>query len=68
MKSILEKEGTHCYLKAYEIIVTGPDSGFLEFVKDSMSIDSLKKKYPRQPTLKKLFEYEFGSVFEEAQL
>jgi phosphatidylinositol kinase/protein kinase (PI-3 family) len=47
MKEIFEKERTHCYLKSYEIIVTGADSGFLEFVKDSMSIDSLKKKYPK---------------------
>lgn len=46
--------------------MTGADSGFLEFVKDSMSIDSLKKKYPKYNTLRKLYEYEFRHNFEEA--
>jgi len=47
MKDIFDKAKLSLYLKSYEIIVTGPDSGFLEFVKDTMSIDSLKKKYPQ---------------------
>lgn len=66
MKEVFEKENIKCYIKSYEIIVTGPDSGFLEFVKDSMSIDSLKKKYSKYNTLKKLYDFEFRNNLLEA--
>ena len=65
-KSVFETAGLSIYVKAYEIIVTGADSGVLEFVKDTQSIDSLKKKYPQFKNLKQLYEYEFEYNFEEA--
>lgn len=34
----------HLWLYTYEIIATGPDCGILEFIKDSMSLDAIKKK------------------------
>jgi len=34
-KNIFDSAGLSIYVKAYEIIVTGPDSGVLEFVKDT---------------------------------
>ena len=34
-KNVFEEGGLSVYVKAYEIIVTGPDSGVLEFVKDT---------------------------------
>lgn len=45
LQDIWAKEQTSLFVRPYEIIVTGPDSGVLEFVTDSISIDGLKKKY-----------------------
>ena len=66
-KNIFDSAGLSIYVKAYEIIVTGPDSGVLEFVKDTQSLDSLKKKYPKFKNLRQLYENEFEYKFEEAQ-
>lgn len=36
------------YLRPYEIFVTSNNSGMIEFVSDTNSIDYLKKKFPRK--------------------
>ena len=65
-KEIFEKEGASLYVRPYEIIVTSPDSGILEFVMDSISIDGLKKKY-KGMNMVSIFKLIFGYSFEEAQ-
>ena len=65
-KEIFEKEGGSHYVRPYEIIVTSPDSGILEFVTDSISIDGLKKKY-KGMNMVSIFKLIFGYSFEEAQ-
>jgi phosphatidylinositol 4-kinase len=53
-------------LRPYEIIVTSNNSGIIEFIPDSISIDALKKTYPNK-TLRVIYEEIFGEHFEEAQ-
>lgn len=43
MKDIFEQEKCDAWLGLYEIIVFSDDSGMVEFCKDSISIDGLKK-------------------------
>ena len=54
------------YLRPYEIVVTSANSGILEFVPNTISLDGLKKKYTGMTLLQiylKIFEFDF----EEAQ-
>lgn len=62
------------YLRPYEIFITSSNSGMIEFVPDTISIDSLKKKFPKRPgtqlstwTLATFYKKYFGDFFEEAQ-
>ena len=43
MKEILNDAQTPIYIKPYEIIVLSENSGLLEFVSNSVSVDSMKK-------------------------
>jgi phosphatidylinositol 4-kinase len=42
MQDIFIENNLKLQLRPYEIIVTSPNSGLLEFIPDSMSIDSIK--------------------------
>lgn len=53
-------------LKPYDIVVTSKDSGFLEFVADSFSIDQLKKDLGSN--LDQIFRKIFKSHLREAQM
>jgi phosphatidylinositol 4-kinase B len=37
------------YLRPYEIFITSSNSGMIEFIPDTISLDSLKKKFPKKP-------------------
>jgi phosphatidylinositol kinase/protein kinase (PI-3 family) len=55
------------YLRPYEIFVTSANSGLLEFIPDTNSIDYLKKKFPRSDwTLKTFFDKYFADDYETA--
>lgn len=60
-------------MRPYEIFITSSSSGIIEFVPDTISIDSLKKKFPKVTNggkvwnLKTFFERYFVHNFEEAQ-
>lgn len=41
---IFKRKKLPLWLYMYEIIATGPDCGIMEFIKNSMSIDAIKKK------------------------
>lgn len=65
-QEIFSEASLNLYLHPYEIIVTSPNSGILEFVADSISIDGLKKFMPNKSLFEiynKIFHYDF----EEAQ-
>lgn len=42
---IFEKADLNLYLRPYNITVTSANSGIVEYIPNTMSIDSLKKKF-----------------------
>ena len=56
---IFKLENTGCWLNTYEIISTGNDSGLVEMVNDSVSLDQLKQKI-EQASLYDFYLYNFG--------
>jgi phosphatidylinositol 4-kinase len=37
------------YLRPYEIFITSSNSGMIEFIPDTIALDSLKKRLPKRP-------------------
>jgi phosphatidylinositol kinase/protein kinase (PI-3 family) len=57
------------FLRPYEIFVTSSNSGFLEFIPDTNSIDYLKKKFPSTTwNLHTFFSKYFKDDYSKAQL
>jgi phosphatidylinositol 4-kinase len=54
-------------LKPYEILITSPTSGLIEFIPNTISIDALKKKIFPETSLNIFFRNFFVNNFEEAQ-
>lgn len=54
-------------LKPYEILITSPTSGLIEFIPNTISIDALKKKIAPISSLNVFFRQFFVINFEEAQ-
>ena len=54
-------------LRPYEILITSQNSGLIEFLPNTISIDSLKKKINPNWNLNIFFRSFFGKLFEEAQ-
>ncbi|KAL0491977.1 phosphatidylinositol 4-kinase [Acrasis kona] len=68
---IFEREALPIYIKPYHVIVTDRDCGLIECVTDTISLDSLKKKFPNFSTLYDYFVTTFGEqgspAFKSAQ-
>lgn len=58
---IFQIEKVHCYLYPYEILSTGTNSGIIEVVLDSISLDELKRKLQPGHSLKDFYEIYFKS-------
>jgi phosphatidylinositol 4-kinase B len=54
-------------LRPYEILITSPSSGLIEFLPNTISIDALKKNLPDKWNLNIFFRKFFTNNFEEAQ-
>lgn len=54
-------------LRPYEILITSPSSGLIEFLPNTISLDSLKKNLPLKWNLDMFFRKFFTNNFEEAQ-
>lgn len=54
-------------LRPYEILITSPSSGLIEFIPNTISIDALKKKIHPESSLNSFFRKFFITNFEEAQ-
>ena len=65
-KSIFDSSGIHLKLFPYEILITSKDSGLMEFLPNTISVDQLKKKYPEKD-LNLFFRKIFEENFEIAQ-
>ena len=64
---IFKKADIPLKLKPYEILITSPSSGLIEFIPNTISIDGLKKKIFPEPSLNIFFRKFFITNFEEAQ-
>ncbi|CAD8118350.1 unnamed protein product [Paramecium sonneborni] len=65
IKQIFEKYGLDIFLRPYDIILTSPNSGILEFIPNTVSIDKIKREHS-DLTLKEFYQTYF-ECFEEAQ-
>lgn len=65
LDSIFKASGLNLYLKPYEIIVTSENSGLLEFVPNTISMDAMKKylKSNKFKSLREFFKFYFGEDF-----
>jgi len=75
LHQIFEQAGlkNSIYLRPYEIFITSSNSGMIEFIPDTISLDTLKKRFPKKPntsvstwTLKTFYKKYFGDYYEEA--
>ncbi|CAD8090370.1 unnamed protein product [Paramecium sonneborni] len=65
---IFKESELNLYLRPYQIIVTSANSGIVEYIPNTQSIDSLKKMFGNgTKTLYQIYQEIFGSGFEEAQ-
>ena len=65
-KLIFEDAGIRSNILPYEILITSKNSGMMEFLQNTISIDQLKKRYPKK-NLNSFFHEVFEDNFEEAQ-
>ncbi len=64
---IFKKGDIPLKLRPYEILITSPSSGLIEFLPNTISLDSLKKNLPPKWNLNTFFRKFFTNNFEEAQ-
>ena len=55
------------YVKSYEILITSPTSGLIEFLDNTCSIDGIIKRLPKNWTLNTFFRNFFSKDFQRAQ-
>lgn len=67
LKRIFENAGINLWLRIYDIIVISADSGIIEFIPDTISLDGLKKSVPKYTGLFDFYNETFDYDFEEAQ-
>lgn len=61
---IFQQEGVDIYLRPYQIVNTGHQSGLVEFLEGAMSIDRIKKLKPdKSMTLPEYFNLHFGDSY-----
>ena len=60
MNDIIVDSGLNCYIRPYDIIALTPDSGVIEAIPDTISLDCLKKRDARYTTLRDFFLRYFG--------
>lgn len=72
-QQIFEEAKLSIYLRPYEMFITSATSGMIEFVPDTISVDALKKKFPKYAgqkvsdwTLRTFYNKYFSENFEEA--
>jgi phosphatidylinositol 4-kinase len=60
MNQILIEGEVQCWLRPYGIIAMSPDSGLIEAIPDTVSMDVLRRSVPNYSTLRTFFENFFG--------
>jgi phosphatidylinositol 4-kinase len=65
-KYIFDEACLPLWLRPYEVLITGADTGLIECVPDSVSVDTLKKRFPGK-TLAEVFRVAFADCIFEAK-
>jgi phosphatidylinositol kinase/protein kinase (PI-3 family) len=65
MSLILEEKGSGCWLRPYNIVMLSANSGFVEYLWDTKSIDAIKRICGC--SLKEIFHHQFLDNFKTAQ-
>ncbi|CRG97874.1 phosphatidylinositol 4-kinase, putative [Plasmodium gallinaceum] len=65
-KIIFDNAGLPLWLRPYEILVTGSNSGIIEYVNDTCSVDSLKRKFATD-NISTIFNIVFADYIFEAK-
>ncbi|CAD8209104.1 unnamed protein product [Paramecium octaurelia] len=65
INEIFKQKKYNLYLRPYDIILTSPNSGILEFIPNTVSIDKIKREH-QGISLRKFYEMNFDN-FQEAQ-
>jgi phosphatidylinositol 4-kinase B len=65
-KIILDDEHTGIKICSYEIILTGQESGWIDYLADTISLDAMKKKYKCE-SMENIYKKVFADNFEEAK-
>jgi phosphatidylinositol 4-kinase B len=60
MNQILIEGNVNCWLRPYGIMAMSPDSGLIEAIPDTVSMDVLRRSVPNYSTLRVFFEDFFG--------
>lgn len=63
---IFTVEQTGLYIRPYDIMVTSSSAGFLEFLNDTTTVSSMKKKFPNE-SFSQIYRAVFGEKFEYAR-
>ena len=66
-KNIFQQARLPLWLRPYEVVVTSANSGLIEMVPNTVSIDSLKKEFGGTKNLNEIFTSLFSDHLEEAQ-
>lgn len=68
---IFKAEGLNLKLRPYEVLSLGPDCGLIEMIKDSITMDALKRKiyenYKDLSSLNQFFQFHYGNQLEKAR-
>jgi phosphatidylinositol 4-kinase len=66
-KNIFQHARLPLWLRPYQVVVTSANSGLIEMIPNTVSIDSLKKEFGGQKLLNEIFNSIFADHLEEAQ-
>lgn len=61
-------EKVDCWVNPYEIISTGGNSGIIECIPNSISIDYLKRKHQNLVSLRDFYEKYYGPINSESKI
>lgn len=67
ISSVFKSSGIPLKLHPYEILITSSNSGLIEYIPNTISIDSLKKGLPNGFSLNDFFRLHFKETFDDAQ-
>lgn len=62
LDKVFADEGVHVFLKPFTVMSVSSEAGFVEVIKDAVSVHSLKKRTPNFVSLLDYFERAYGAI------